>query len=507
MLTVAARRRFGHALAGFATLLCTSAARAEPPASDKRPLVIDGISVAPHGDDLLGLARIKFQGLVASQLREAGYRVATLAEDRGDALTLVGLLKEEVCDDQDPPQCRVAIRWQLEDRRGVVIYRTTTRAVDQAVSPDVQRRGLVLSALRSLLQRPRFALQLTDFSPATRSGEALGFRRCERPPLELPRAARSVAAALVSVQSGSNLAAGAIVSPDGLVLTSAGPIDEHAPLQARFAAGQTLPAEIVALDRAADVALLRVRAHTDSTCLPLRDSALSAGMPAFGVGSEPGQPGALSLSAGAVQSLASSRASGLLRVDARIARAQGGPLLDEHGQLWGLVSAPRGEGPAPDSSFAVAAAAALAALSVRPADATDPRLTGAARTSDAALGFVQDADDPPFVLTERYTYGTSRAAHTLRTSGAVVAGVGAFGVFSTWFSYRATPHPSSGAHRRLVVTNDVCWALLGLGAVGVGVSYALPEGHTQVAVGVERTASRELFLRIGSGGLELGAEL
>ena len=110
-----------------------------------------------------------------------------------------------------------------------------------------------------------------------------------------------MAASLVFVESGSSLARGSIISGDGLILTQARTIDPNAPLRVRFSAEQTLSAQVVALDHDADVALLHVDSHTDTTCLPLRDAPLVAGAAVFGVSSEPSEDSAVSLTGSVVQ--------------------------------------------------------------------------------------------------------------------------------------------------------------------------------------------------------------
>jgi hypothetical protein len=127
------------------------------------------------------------------------------------------------------------------------------------------------------------------------------------------------------------------------------------------------------------------------------------------------------------------------------------------------------------------------------------------------VGYVRDRDDPPFALTRRYTYGTSTSAHRLRTGGWVTAGVGALGVVGTWAKFRASRDLSPAAHDRFVVLNDVSWVLLGLGAVGVGLSYALPQGHDVVAVrsakGGPSVPSRQLFVGLHAGASASGLQL
>jgi hypothetical protein len=485
-----------------------AAAQDLPRVSPARALRVAGLVMGPHAQDLLGISRVKFQGLIAAQLSAVGYRLADddaamkPAKAELPPLTLTGEVREEICDDDQPAQCRVAIQWQLEDARGLAVYRTTTRALAQAASLEAQRRGLVEGALRSLMQRRRFELQLTSMERPAETPDAgpLGFKQCRRPALSLPTASRAVAASLVLIEAGSELTTGAIVSGDGLILTNARTLREGAPLNVRFSAEQVLPAKIAVLDRSADVALLRVAAHTDATCVPLVDVPLGAGAPVFGISSEPSEDRALSLAGSVVQAAADGDS---LLVDPLIARGEGGPLLDPLGRLAGVVVAARAGSRGPAS--AITASAALDRLQLRPAAITDPRLIRAAAEDEPARGFVQDHDDPPFALTKRYTYGTSRTAHQLRTASAVTAAAGgALGGY-TWLRFRGSRDLSPAQHQRLVVFNDLGWALLGLGVVGVGVSFALPEGHEVVAA--RSSASRDLFLGVTPRGIELGGHI
>jgi hypothetical protein len=331
----------------------------------------------------------------------------------------------------------------------------------------------------------------------------LGIKRCGRAAMPLPGAARAAAASLVLVEAGSNLTSGTIVSGDGLVLTNARALDERAPLRVRFSAQQTLPAKIVALDRQADVALLHVAAHTEATCLAFREAPLAPGMPIFGVGSELAEERATSIMGGLLQRTEGPESRSVVRVDPLIARAEGGPLLDDEGRLVAVVLGPQAQ-TAHEAARALTGPSALRALGLKQAPITDPRLFQPEAQDAGAPGYVRDRDDPPFVLTERFTYGTSLAAHRLRTAGLVTLGVGAAGVVGSWFSYRATRDPSPAQHSRFVVLNDVGWALFGLGAVGFGISYALPEAHDVVAVQVAR---RALFFGFDARGIEVGANL
>ena len=503
--------------AWFACLVCCApspaAAQELARVSVNRPLRVAGIVMEAGRPDLVGLSRIKFQGLIAAELSSVGYRLADVngssqADSALPPLTLIGSVKEEICDDEAPVQCRVAIQWELQDARGVAVYRTITRAVEQSARRDELRRGLVDGALRSLLQRRRFALQLTDETQPSkpRAVGPLGFKQCRRPLMALPEASRAAAASLVFVESGSSLATGAIISGDGLILTVASSLEEEAPLRVRFSAEQTLPAKIVALDRQADVAVLRVVAHTDATCLSLRDSPLTPGQAVFGVSSEPREDRAISLAGGVVQPAERDDGQGALRVDRLLARVPGGALLDAQGRLAGIA---RSSNAKPGATVrGLEALGALTTLQLKPAAITDPRLLDETEERAPVVGYVRDRDDPPFALIKRYTYGTSRTAHRLRTAGLVTAGVGALAVAGTWVTFRTSRELSPSAHARFVVLNDAGWTLLGLGAVAFGVSYAWPEGHDVVGVQSARGGDeKRIFVGLSPAGLVLGGRM
>ncbi len=457
-----------------------------------RKLAVVGVSSTPLVEDVLGISRWQFQGLIAAELQGVGYLLASAdqqqaARDPASApLSLVGTLTEEECAPTEPRQCRIAVRWELQDPRGAALYRVITRAVAESDNVSALRRALVEGALQSLLRRRRFPLQLVDAEqPAARSATdvVLGFRACTRPAAALPEAARAVAAALVFVEAGSSLSNGTIVSPDGLVLTSATGIEPSVPLHVKLAAHQKLSAQIVTIDHAAGVALLRVDGNFHSTCLPVRDAPLPVGAPVFGVSSPLSEERAISL-AGSVVMNAKPRpgteSGPVLETDPLIARNVGAPLLDAAGSLAGVVTerseltSKRGD--------ALPINLALRGLKVKPAAISDARLVAepAAAPATAAARFVRDYDDPPYALTRRYSYGTSNLSHAVRKGSIASVAVGAAAVLTSWMFAGAAE--SEAAHTRWVVVNDVGWVLAGLGAVGFAGSFAIPEGHDVVAM-------------------------
>jgi hypothetical protein len=66
---------------------------------------------------------------------------------------------------------------------------------------------------------------------------------------------------------------------------------------------------------------------------------------------------------------------------------------------------------------------------------------------------------------------------------------------------------SSSAHSRLVVLNDLSWGLTALGAVGFGVSFALPEAHEVVDVRVQSGQRPRFQLALAPRGVVLSGAL
>lgn len=483
--------------------LCTAGhahAQAAPKVAT-RPILVEGIAADPRTEDLLGIARLGFQGVIASELASIGYRVTGAVASGASPLVLSGTLTEETCDDIAQTQCRIAIRWELQETNGLVVYRVVTRAVDEQVTIDKRRRALVLAALHSLAMRRRFAMRLVD--PDARSTDAprgrLGFKRCQREGKQLPEGARAAAAALVLVESGSRLTRGTLVSSDGLVMASASVITSNAPLRVRFAGHQVLSASVVAQSKEAGLVLLHVSSSSTASCLPVRDEPLNRGDAVFGVSSELAEDAAVSLARSVVQGESASAQGHLAEADARIAREIGAPLLDELGRVAAVVT----HVSATSTSQALSVVDGLRALGVEPAPITDPRLLGPPEGDSRPLGFVRDADDPAFALTERYTYGSGSTARLLRNAGAVTAGIGAAGVAYTWLRFGGGS-VSPSEHDKLVIWNDVSWAVLGLGVAGFGASFVWPQRHEVVDA---RAARGEVVLGVTASGVTVRGAL
>lgn len=129
--------------------------------------------------------------------------------------------------------------------------------------------------------------------------------------------------------SGSGL----IYSSDGLIITNAH-VARQASIQARLADASTLPADVIARDPGADLALLRVPA-TGLTLSTLRDSTtVRPGEFVLAAGNPAGLAGSLVLG---IMHAAPAGGSRWLVADIRLAPGySGGPMADSQGRIVGI---------------------------------------------------------------------------------------------------------------------------------------------------------------------------
>jgi S1-C subfamily serine protease len=168
----------------------------------------------------------------------------------------------------------------LDVRRDNVVYEAKTRfarRLFQHEDPTVAR-SLVVGALKSLLQRPKFQAIVRQKKRAAKPQGATtvrSFARCAAPEIDMLGDAERVLAAAVVVRSGSAVGSGFFFSPDGLLL-SAAHVVEAGDVRVRLRNGAELPASLVRLVSDTDVVLLRVDGQRTAPCLPL-DTAFPEG--------------------------------------------------------------------------------------------------------------------------------------------------------------------------------------------------------------------------------------
>lgn len=180
--------------------------------------------------------------------------------------------------------------------------------------------------------------------------------------------------------SGMPMGSGFVISPDGLLVTAAHVVGGLPVVTVVFGDGATYRAELVGIDRPADVALFRINEQTqqaypsikfaDSDLVRPGQAAVMLGAP-FGLGGT----ATSGIVSAASRKLDPNAAYGLIQTDAALtAGGSGGPLLNAAGEVIGVATARLSKGdPGAGVAFAIPSNTVKAAVDqIRAAAAQAP---------------------------------------------------------------------------------------------------------------------------------------
>lgn len=543
------RRGWLCVLAACTATFAPRLADAQPSSESQDSKVRVGFSnlVARLDKDEIGFAKAEYRVHILEALRAAGFNAVgaeslVFEKDEGQNAEYVlgGTVRELACRRVARHEnCRVGIQWELLDRaRDAIIYRAFSRYMERGVdrdSPALAGRRLTLGALGDLLARPHFRELLqrardvvadeTTYGPAN-------FRTCDAPARELPSQFNDVASGTFLVKQADGFGSGFGISPDGLVLTAA-----HVANGATVdlvKRGETTPVTgiVVRVSRKHDVALIAVTgvSGTDQPCLELQLSPPAAGDDIYAIGSPASQELAFSLTRGIVSGLRLQDGVQLLQTDASLSPGNsGGPLLERHARVVGIVTRKLAGQAVEGLGFGVQIQDALQALKISADFKTDPSLlrpsVPAVVARRASTAFVDtespvpsldpEGDERRRAAADYQRRLRERAAATpwyvkpMRWVGLTATIVGSVGiVYSTLGANQE--RITRADFERYRTQNDLSWAAFGLGTVAVALSYplepALPppasSGHTappqRLGLSVAlRPGAASLGLRLG----------
>ncbi|RLT24511.1 MAG: PDZ domain-containing protein [Chloroflexi bacterium] len=158
--------------------------------------------------------------------------------------------------------------------------------------------------------------------------------------MDVPDVVAKVAPAVVTVINRMGSGSGAVISPDGYIITNHHVIEGNTSLEVIFSDGTQRPAELVGDDPLMDLALVKVSGPIDAY-LPIGDSdALRQGETVIAIGSPLGEF-KNSVTVGVIsalnRNLGEGAPEGLIQTDAAINRGNsGGPLLNMRGEIIGI---------------------------------------------------------------------------------------------------------------------------------------------------------------------------
>lgn len=248
-------------------------------------------------------------------------------------------------DDEVRGETSVAVEWQVFDpvsRR--ILLKLITRGssqLDEAV--PLGRHVLFYRAMavatRGLIADSKFQAIIKDEKSIAVPVQAEAvFRLFARPPRTeaIARNMAEVQAASVVVLSGGGHGSGYFISGDGFLLTNAHVVGDAKFVRVRLATGREIAAEVVAVNRVRDVALLKV-AETGLVSLPIAPMEAPVGSEVYAVGAPRELILATTVTRGIVSAYRVEDGLRYIQSDVTVQEGNsGGPLLDSFGNVVGM---------------------------------------------------------------------------------------------------------------------------------------------------------------------------
>ncbi|WP_284079187.1 S1C family serine protease [Herbaspirillum aquaticum] len=284
----------------------------------------------------------------------------------------------------------VRLEWQVfapEQRK--VIYRGTSEGVFRSRERSLQGNAPPIPleafgvAVRNLLADPRFALALQSpydsVAAASSIADSAGSRSAAPPgrPLSIDnqaaeRASSEIAkrmpelrSAVVTVLTERGSGTGFYIGSSGWLLTNQHVIGQAGVVRVRLPTGRELQAEVVRVDAARDIALLKTEAPGVRP-MPLRMGEPGIGEDVYALGSPLGDAFNTTLTRGILSGVRKVRDLDFLQSDVAILPgSSGGPLLDKSGQVIGITVAGLGAKGLAGMNFFIPVGSALERLQLK----------------------------------------------------------------------------------------------------------------------------------------------
>ena len=196
--------------------------------------------------------------------------------------------------------------------------------------------------------------------------------RCPTNAFDLSRDVETPMDAVLLLKDKEGTGSGVLISPDGVVLTAAHVVGKKERIKALTQGGEELTLEVVRTHPFYDVAVLKVVDGPEALpCLQLAADA-TLGASAYVLGSPAGEELSFSVSRGIVSGKRELDGRSFLQTDASVNPGNsGGPMVNEQGEVMGIVSWKVAATEFEGLSFAVPAMRTLDFLNLEMNDATD----------------------------------------------------------------------------------------------------------------------------------------
>ena len=329
-------------------------------------------------------ASVNYNMVALDELRSAGYRVLggesllfSQDESAKARYTVGGTIRKMFfviygnfwwgVSNDAPVEAGMDVEWQVFDTRSrKICYTHTTRGYTKQTGTfnQAMQESFKL-AFRSLLAETAFTASVAcNKSPAEKNQwDKLALGKVTAGKIALPGDMDKALNRTFTVKAGGAHGAGFFVSTDGYALTAAHVVSGLETVMVRLASGIELEAKVVRSSPQADVALLKV-SGSGFPCFAL-GATPAVGSDVFVVGTPLSEELEKSVSKGVVSGLQRVSETDYIQTDAAVnAGNSGGPMLNNKGEVLGIVSLKIAGLGVEGLAFAIPAEKAVSALNL-----------------------------------------------------------------------------------------------------------------------------------------------
>lgn len=242
----------------------------------------------------------------------------------------------------------LTINWQLRDTfRKEVVYTKKTEGYYSYLESSTQTKQAVLEvirdSLRRLLEDEKFVKIVTSTQgsakiPDTAKSRTLTIQN-DTPRSHKKREIQELMDGVVVIRVGNVHAAGFFISEDGYILTASHVVSNVEKVNIKTKAGQDLEARVVRIDKAQDVALIKVPGEGYPALLVETKKQPAMGSELYAIGSPLSTELSFSVTRGIVSGHREINGFRYIQTDASLNMGNsGGPMLDKDGKVVGIVS-------------------------------------------------------------------------------------------------------------------------------------------------------------------------
>jgi len=149
---------------------------------------------------------------------------------------------------------------------------------------------------------------------------------------------QNTSGACVTIETDRGHGSGVVIDPSGLILSCYHVIENALLVDVKFSNGLTLGADILVYDDSADVALLKVQGKEFAYLSPADNASTSLGMEVITIGTPSSSDLGQSVARGIVSGRRMNESLEYIQMDMAVSPGNsGGPLLNENGEILGIV--------------------------------------------------------------------------------------------------------------------------------------------------------------------------